>query len=42
MKSRSASLAAVHELLDAYFQTELFTTANSEGGVLSQIRNCES
>jgi hypothetical protein len=25
-----------------YFQTELFATANREGGTLSQIRNCDN
>jgi hypothetical protein len=36
------SLAAVHQPLDMYFQTELFATANREEGPLSQIRNHEN
>jgi hypothetical protein len=37
------SLAALqHQLHGTYFQTELFETANREGGRLSQIKNCEN
>jgi hypothetical protein len=36
------SHAAVHNPPDMYFQTELFVTANREGGLLSQTRNCEN
>jgi hypothetical protein len=32
------SLAAMHQLLDMYYETELFVTANREGGPLSWIR----
>lgn len=37
------SLAAMHQPLDTYFQTDLLETASREGGpLLSQIRNCEN
>jgi hypothetical protein len=36
------SLAAMHQLPDIYFQTELFVIANRKGGLLSLIGNSEN